>query len=206
MAHPQRVLVLDNFDSFTHNACDQLAQLGAQVEVRRNDAVDVEAVRAARYAAIVLSPGPGRPRLCRDSRAPDPGPGTERSPPGHLSGPAGHGGGLRGACGASAAPPARPGDGDAPPGRGFAGGLALALPGGSLSLARRGPRPAAVRASTSLAGARRARSWPCATTPIPSRGCSSIPRATSHRRARASSRPFSGGRASPPGDAASVRR
>ena len=53
--------MLDNFDSFTHNAVDQLAQLGAQVAVERNDAVSVAEVAGRAYDGIVLSPGPGRP-------------------------------------------------------------------------------------------------------------------------------------------------
>ncbi len=60
MGRSAEILVVDNFDSFTYNAVDALAQLGARVEVRRNDAVSVE--EAADYAGIVLSPGPGRPR------------------------------------------------------------------------------------------------------------------------------------------------
>jgi anthranilate synthase/aminodeoxychorismate synthase-like glutamine amidotransferase len=56
---PARILVVDNYDSFTHNVVDQLTQLGAQVHVRRNDAVTV--AEAAGYEGIVLSPGPGRP-------------------------------------------------------------------------------------------------------------------------------------------------
>ena len=55
------VLVLDNYDSFTHNLVDLLRQLGAHVDVLRNDAATVEQVAARRYAGIVLSPGPGRP-------------------------------------------------------------------------------------------------------------------------------------------------
>ena len=54
-----QILVVDNYDSFTHNVVDQLTQLGARVEVRRNDAVDTGAAEA--FDGIVLSPGPGRP-------------------------------------------------------------------------------------------------------------------------------------------------
>ena len=57
-----RILVVDNYDSFVHNAFDQLTQLGADVEVRRNDAVSVADVEAGGYAGLVLSPGPGHPR------------------------------------------------------------------------------------------------------------------------------------------------
>lgn len=56
------LLVIDNYDSFTHNAVDLLTQLGARVEVVRNDATTVDDVAAATWRGIVLSPGPGRPR------------------------------------------------------------------------------------------------------------------------------------------------
>lgn len=59
---PQTILVVDNYDSFTHNAVDQLVQLGAHVHVYRNDKISVQQVRERNYAGIVLSPGPGRPR------------------------------------------------------------------------------------------------------------------------------------------------
>ena len=53
--------MIDNYDSFTHNAVDLLTQLGATVEVVRNDALGAEDVAPDDVAAIVLSPGPGRP-------------------------------------------------------------------------------------------------------------------------------------------------
>ncbi len=53
-----RILLLDNYDSFTWNLHHQLV-LHAQVDVVRNDAITVE--EAARYDRIVLSPGPGLP-------------------------------------------------------------------------------------------------------------------------------------------------
>jgi len=56
------VLVVDNYDSFAHNAVDLLTQLGASVTIRRNDAITVAQIEAAGFAGIVLSPGPGRPR------------------------------------------------------------------------------------------------------------------------------------------------
>jgi anthranilate synthase component 2 len=56
-----RVLVVDNYDSFTYNLVQYLGELGADVEVARNDATSVGHVIAATPAAIVLSPGPGRP-------------------------------------------------------------------------------------------------------------------------------------------------
>ena len=55
------IFVLDNYDSFTYNLVQYLGELGAEVQVRRNDEVTVEAVREAAPARIVISPGPGRP-------------------------------------------------------------------------------------------------------------------------------------------------
>jgi len=67
-----RVLVVDNYDSFTFNLVQYLLQLGAVVDVYRNDAVTAEQVLADRPSHILLSPGPGRPEdsgvcqaLCR---------------------------------------------------------------------------------------------------------------------------------------------
>jgi para-aminobenzoate synthetase component 2 len=54
-----RILVVDNYDSFVFNLVQYLAQLGADVDVRRNDEVPVEA--AAGYDGVLLSPGPGTP-------------------------------------------------------------------------------------------------------------------------------------------------
>ncbi len=56
-----RVLLVDNYDSFTYNLVQELGELGAEPSVFRNDAIDVEAIRRARPDAIVISPGPGRP-------------------------------------------------------------------------------------------------------------------------------------------------
>ncbi len=55
------VLVIDNYDSFTFNLVQYLGELGAEIQVRRNDAVDVAGVRALAPDRIVVSPGPGRP-------------------------------------------------------------------------------------------------------------------------------------------------
>src|SRR5271170_6063759 len=60
------ILVLDNYDSFTYNLVQYLGGLGAEIEVRRNDAITVaEAVAASgkgnRYEKLLLSPGPGVP-------------------------------------------------------------------------------------------------------------------------------------------------
>jgi anthranilate synthase component II len=56
-----RVLVIDNYDSFTYNLVQYLGELGAQVEVRRNDRVSVAEIVSSGVERIVLSPGPGRP-------------------------------------------------------------------------------------------------------------------------------------------------
>jgi anthranilate synthase/aminodeoxychorismate synthase-like glutamine amidotransferase len=55
------VFVLDNYDSFTYNLVQYLGELGADVEVRRNDQVTVEEVEAMRPEKIVISPGPCAP-------------------------------------------------------------------------------------------------------------------------------------------------
>jgi len=55
------VLLLDNYDSFTYNLAQYLEELGAAVEVVRNDRITVDQVKAAGFDAIVISPGPGRP-------------------------------------------------------------------------------------------------------------------------------------------------
>ena len=56
------VFVLDNYDSFTYNLVQYLGELGARVEVRRNDEVTVEEVEAMHPEHIVVSPGPCTPR------------------------------------------------------------------------------------------------------------------------------------------------
>ena len=55
------VLVLDNYDSFTFNLVQYLGELGAELHVRRNDAVSVDDVELMRPTRIVISPGPGHP-------------------------------------------------------------------------------------------------------------------------------------------------
>ena len=55
------VFVLDNYDSFTYNLVQYLGELGAQVEVRRNDQVTIDQVDAMRPERIVVSPGPCTP-------------------------------------------------------------------------------------------------------------------------------------------------
>jgi anthranilate synthase component 2 len=55
------VFVLDNYDSFTYNLVQYLGELGAKVEVRRNDEISVEEVEALQPERILLSPGPCTP-------------------------------------------------------------------------------------------------------------------------------------------------
>ena len=54
-------LLIDNYDSFTYNLVHYLGELGADVLVKRNDALDVQEAMALRPEAILLSPGPGTP-------------------------------------------------------------------------------------------------------------------------------------------------
>jgi anthranilate synthase/aminodeoxychorismate synthase-like glutamine amidotransferase len=56
-----RVLLIDNYDSFTYNLVQELGELGAEPVVYRNDAIDVDGIRRARPDALIISPGPGRP-------------------------------------------------------------------------------------------------------------------------------------------------
>jgi len=56
-----RLLLVDNYDSFTFNLVQYLGELGADVDVFRNDAIDVAGIRAHRPDGLVLSPGPCTP-------------------------------------------------------------------------------------------------------------------------------------------------
>ena len=53
--------IIDNYDSFTYNLVQLFGELGLEIEVYRNDAVTVEALRSRRPDQIVISPGPGDP-------------------------------------------------------------------------------------------------------------------------------------------------
>jgi len=55
------LLLIDNYDSFTYNLVHYLGELGSEVLVRRNDALDVQQAMALRPSGIVLSPGPCDP-------------------------------------------------------------------------------------------------------------------------------------------------
>jgi para-aminobenzoate synthetase component 2 len=56
-----RLVMIDNYDSFTYNIVQYLGELGAEVIVKRNDAINVAGVRALRPGAVVISPGPCTP-------------------------------------------------------------------------------------------------------------------------------------------------
>ena len=56
-----RVVVVDNYDSFTYNLVQYIESLGGECDVRLNDRVTVEQIREARPAGVLLSPGPGNP-------------------------------------------------------------------------------------------------------------------------------------------------
>jgi len=61
-ASAPRVLVVDNYDSFTYNLVQYLGELGASVEVVRNDVEPVSSLLARRPDGLVISPGPGEPQ------------------------------------------------------------------------------------------------------------------------------------------------
>jgi len=62
-----RVLLVDNYDSFTYNVVQALRILGAEVIVRTNDDIDVEAARELEPTHLVVSPGPGGPEDAGES-------------------------------------------------------------------------------------------------------------------------------------------
>jgi para-aminobenzoate synthetase component II len=62
MSSAPHLLVIDNYDSFVYNLVQYVGELGARVEVVRNDKVDVADVAGAHYDGVLVSPGPGHPR------------------------------------------------------------------------------------------------------------------------------------------------
>jgi len=57
-----KILVIDNYDSFTYNIVHYLQALGAEVSVSRNDAINLQQISEFAPSHIVISPGPGKPR------------------------------------------------------------------------------------------------------------------------------------------------
>ncbi|HKF15160.1 MAG TPA: aminodeoxychorismate/anthranilate synthase component II [Gaiellaceae bacterium] len=55
------ILLVDNYDSFTYNLAHLFGELGAEVDVRRNDAIDADEAEKLEPSHLVISPGPGRP-------------------------------------------------------------------------------------------------------------------------------------------------
>ena len=64
-----KILVIDNYDSFTYNLVQYLGQCGAEIVVRRNDAISLDEIETMRPDGIMLSPGPCTPKesgVCLD--------------------------------------------------------------------------------------------------------------------------------------------
>jgi anthranilate synthase component 2 len=61
MTRQARLLLVDNYDSFTYNLAHLFEELGAEVTVIRNDAIDPDGAEALSPTHLVISPGPGRP-------------------------------------------------------------------------------------------------------------------------------------------------
>ncbi|MCF7908441.1 MAG: aminodeoxychorismate/anthranilate synthase component II [Candidatus Omnitrophica bacterium] len=57
-----KVLIIDNYDSFTYNLVQYLQELGADTQVFRNDAVSLSKLKRLKFDRIVISPGPGQPK------------------------------------------------------------------------------------------------------------------------------------------------
>ena len=62
MSSRARILLIDNYDSFTYNLVQAFLMLGAEVDVHRNDAITVEEALRQGHSHLVISPGPGTPR------------------------------------------------------------------------------------------------------------------------------------------------
>jgi anthranilate synthase/aminodeoxychorismate synthase-like glutamine amidotransferase len=58
----KKVLVIDNYDSFTYNLVQYLQELGAQTIVFRNDKVSLKELQKLKFNKIIISPGPGKPK------------------------------------------------------------------------------------------------------------------------------------------------
>lgn len=56
-----KILMIDNYDSFTYNLVQYFGELGADVKVFRNDKISIDSIKKLKPEKIVISPGPGRP-------------------------------------------------------------------------------------------------------------------------------------------------
>ena len=57
----RKILLIDNYDSFTYNIFHSLSELGSKVEIYRNDKISLEQISKKNFDKIVISPGPGHP-------------------------------------------------------------------------------------------------------------------------------------------------
>ena len=57
----KKILLIDNYDSFTYNIFHSLSELGTKVEVYRNDKISLKEISKKKFDKIVISPGPGHP-------------------------------------------------------------------------------------------------------------------------------------------------
>ena len=176
------VFVLDNYDSFTYNLVQYLGELGAEVEVRRNDELTVEEVEALKPERILLSPGPCTPARGRHSGPADPPHGRQSADSGRLPGPSGHRRGLRRPGGPRQPPDARQNQPHRARRQGHLCWTVDAAHLHPLPLADRRRGVAARRVDGDRAHRQRRRkigrsSWACAIARCPSRACSSTRRA-----------------------------
>jgi anthranilate/para-aminobenzoate synthase component II len=86
----KKVLLVDNYDSFTYNLAQYFGELGCELTVVRNDAITVAEAQARDFTHLVISPGPGQPTqsgVCNDLiktvRREEAGPGRLPGPPVH---------------------------------------------------------------------------------------------------------------------------
>lgn len=61
-----KILLIDNYDSFTYNLDQAIKELGHATEVFRNDSISIEEIKKRKYGKIIISPGPGDPTKKRD--------------------------------------------------------------------------------------------------------------------------------------------
>ena len=95
------LLVIDNYDSFTYNLVQYFGELGADPQVKRNDAITPEEVEKMRPSKIVISPGPGTPADAGISMELIPAVRGKSAAAGGLFGAPVHWGGVWGEGGAS---------------------------------------------------------------------------------------------------------
>ncbi len=169
--HPQghgtMILLIDNYDSFTFNLVHFLGELGAECDVRRNDALTAQEALALRPDAIVLSPGPCAPDAGGHLPGADRGGRRAGADPGRVPGPPGDRTGLRCHGGAGAGADARQGQPGGAPRQRRVRGPALPVRRHALPLAWWCARTACRTACRPPRTPRTAWSWGCATATRP---------------------------------------